>query len=136
MPHSTKLDSELGVVVIRYHGAIDLEEFRHVLDELKMLPGRRPGLKLLSDFRASETPQSGDEIRPLAEYARPTHQAYGATKWAHIAPNTLTYGLVRMYAALTQEAPVTVQVFKDVGEVDDWLELGLDAAAILARMQN
>jgi hypothetical protein len=106
------------------------------LDELTTLPGFRPGLKLLGDFRASETPLTGDEVRALANYAGPTHRAYGATKWALIASNTLTYGLARMYAALTHEAPVTIQVFKDPADVDDWLELGLDATKILARSDD
>jgi hypothetical protein len=136
MPHLTKFVEELGVVVIRHHGKVGLGELRTVLDELKSLPGFRPGLKLLSDFDAAEMPLTGDEIRALAEYALPVHRAYGATKWALIAPNTLTYGLARMYAALTHEAPLAVQVFKDAAEVDDWLELGLATKTVLAQLQS
>ncbi len=136
MPHLTKFDEELGVVVMRYHGKIGLDEFRSVLDELSGLPGFRPGLNLLSDFGTAETPLTGDEIRALAEYALPIHRAWGVGKWAFIAPSTLTYGLARMYAALTHEAPLAVQVFKAAAEVDEWLELGLAAEKVLARAQT
>ena len=136
MPHLTKFVEELGVVVIRYHGKVDLDELRTVLDELKSLKGFRPGLKLLSDFDAAETPLTGDEIRTLAEYALPIHRAYGASKWALIAPSTLTYGLARMYAALTHEGPLAVQVFKDAAEADDWLELGEPTKTVLPPLQS
>jgi hypothetical protein len=132
MPHRTKLNQELGVVVIRYHGKIDLHEFRTVLDELTKLPGFRPGLKLVGDLRAAETALTGDEIRVLADYAAPTHRACGTTRWAFIASTALTYGLARMYAALTQGAEVEVQVFKEANEVGDWLALGRAGEKLLA----
>jgi hypothetical protein len=133
MPHQIKLNEELGVVVVRHDGKIDITELRQVLDELVALPGFQPGLKVVSDFRGSETPLTGDEIRGLAEYARRAHHAVGTTKWAIIASNTLTYGLARMYSALNQDFDVTIHVFHDLEELNGWLELGLSADDILAR---
>lgn len=109
-----KLNDNLGVVVVRHDGKIDFTELRKVLDEQVTLPDFRPGLQVVGDFGGSETPLTGDEIRELAEYARRTHHAFGATKWAIIAPNTLTYGLARMYSALTQEYEVAVEVLRTV----------------------
>lgn len=113
MPHYMKLNTELGVVVMRYDGKVDLPELRKVLDELIALPGFRPGLKIVGDFRRSETPLTGDDMRELAEYAQSALQACGTAKWAIIASNTLTYGLARMYSALTEDTQVKVQVFRD-----------------------
>ncbi len=132
MPHTTLLNDSLGVVLVRYRGRVELCELRDVLDEMVALPGFRAGLKHIADFRGAETPLTGDDIRRLADYAKETHHAFGATKWAIIASNTASYGLARMYSALTNEYEVTVQVFRDAKDADDWFELGIDLDQILA----
>lgn len=133
MTHSIQLDHNLGVVVLRYSGIVDFEEIRNVFDELVQIPSFREGLSLVADFRNSDTPLTADEVRKLANYALRTDGKWGATKWALIASKDRTFGLARMYLALTADYQVTTHVFRSAQDADNWLGLGVEMEEILAR---
>lgn len=125
MPHQMSLVGDLGVVVVRFSGRIDYEELQKTLDELAKLPGFRPHLKMIADFRDCATSMTGPDVQKLAAYARKTDAAWGDTKWAVLAPDDVIFGLSRMYMALTEDYQVQTHVFRSVPETDDWLELGV-----------
>jgi hypothetical protein len=131
MPHSIKLNDALGVIVLRSAGNVDFTELRNDLDELVRLPGFREGLALVADFRGSSTPVTAAEIAKLADYAKRTDARWGVTKWAFIAADDLTFGLTRMFMAMTEDYDVTTQVFRDGIRADGWLGLGVDVEEIL-----
>jgi len=131
MPHSIKLNDALGVIVLRSAGNVDFTELRNDLDELVRLPGFREGLALVADFRGSSTPVTAAEIAKLADYAKRTDAKWGVTKWAFIAADDLTFGLTRMFMAMTEDYDVTTQVFRDDIRADGWLGLGADVEEIL-----
>ena len=131
MPHSIKLNDALGVIVLRSAGNVDFTELRNDLDELVRLPGFREGLALVADFRGSSTPVTAAEIGKLADYAKRTDAKWGVTKWAFIAADDLTFGLTRMFMAMTEDYDVTTQVFRDDIRADGWLGLGADVEEIL-----
>ena len=111
MSHRTKLHENLGVIVLRYGGIVDFTELRNVFDELTRIPGFKAGLKVVADFRESKTPLTIAEVRKLADYAKSTDANWGVTKWAVIASEDLTFGLARMYIALTDDYQVTTKGF-------------------------
>jgi len=133
MPHSVKIIEDLGVVMARFRSEVSYEEVRNVLDEAVQLPGFRPHLKAIIDFRNATTHATGTDVHKLALYAQNTDLAWGDTKWAVIAPSDLIYGLSRMYSALTSGYEVTTRVFRSAEEADDWLGLGMEMEEILAR---
>jgi hypothetical protein len=77
------------------------------------------------------TPLTADEVGKLADYAKKTDAKWGVTKWAIIAADDLTFGLTRMYMALTEDYHVTTNVFRDANKADDWLGLGIEMEQIL-----
>ncbi|MEK7993806.1 MAG: hypothetical protein AAB403_08405, partial [Planctomycetota bacterium] len=85
MSHTIKLNEELGVIVLRAKRSMDVVEIKTAFDEMVHLPGFREGLSLIVDFRGSETPVSGPEVRQLAEYAQRADAKWGTTKWAFLA---------------------------------------------------
>ena len=131
MSHSVKLNEDLGVIVLRYRESADFAEIKNVFDELVRIPGFKPGLKLIADFRGATEPLTDDEIRKLADYAKSTDANWGATKWAFIASKEITFGLARMFMALTDDCQVTTHAFRNAKEADDWLELGIEMEKIL-----
>jgi hypothetical protein len=135
MSHSIKLNETLGVIVLRSTGSMDFTELRSVLDELVRIPGFKEGLSLVIDFRGS-TPVTAAEVGKLADYARRTDAKWGITKWAIIAADDLTFGLTRMYMALTEDYQVTTKVFRDARNADDWLGLGVEMEEILKQTLN
>jgi len=133
MAHSLALNDNLGVIVLRYWGSVNFTEVRLVFDELLQIPGFREGLKLVADFRQSETPLTGAQVKSLADYGSLTDAKWGTTKWAVVASNDVTYGLARMYEILTTGYRVVTHVFRNAAEADDWLGLGVPLAELLAR---
>ena len=133
VPHTTQLNDDLGVIVIRAKHSMDLAELVGVLGELVRLPGFRAGLCLLVDFRGSTTPITADELRHLAIYAGRDDAKWGSTKWALLASSAETFGLARMFMAHTTPHQVTTHVFRTVGEADDWFGIGVEMDEILAR---
>jgi hypothetical protein len=133
MSHSIKLNEELGVIVLRYRGNVDVAEIRHAFDEMVRLPGFQEGISLVADFRDTMSPLTGEEVQDLAYYAKQNDADWGVTKWALLASRDLTFGLARMYSSLTADYKVTTSVFRDAKKADDWLGLGVEVTEILAR---
>jgi hypothetical protein len=133
MAHSIELNQDLGVIVLRYRGSADFVEIKNVFDELVRIPGFKPGLKLVADFRAATEPLTGNEVRKLADYAKSTNAEWGATKWAFIASKDQTFGLALMFVALTYNCQVTTHAFRSATEADDWFGLGIEMGKILAQ---
>ena len=133
MPHTIRLNDDLGVIVLRAKRSMDLAEIERAFAEMLRLPGFREGLSLIVDFRGSETPISGAEMRQLAEYARRADAKWGTTKWAFLASADLTYGLGRIFMALTSEHQVETHVFRTLHDANGWLGLGVDANEVLVR---
>ena len=67
MAHTTTLNDDLGVIVVRIKHSVSAVEIVVVLDELLNLSGFREGLCLVVDFRGSTTSITADEIRHLAD---------------------------------------------------------------------
>jgi hypothetical protein len=133
MSHTARFNHELAVIVLRMRQTVDVAELEASLDEVVRLPGFRKGLCLVVDFRTCETALSAADIRRLAEYAEKTDARWGATKWLIIASDDATYGLSRMFVALSERHEVTTKVFRSLAEADDWLTLGVEVNEILLR---
>ncbi len=133
MPHSIQIIEDLGVVVARFRSDVTYEEVRNVLAETVQLPGFRPHLKAIIDFRNATTRATGTDVHKLALYAQNTDFAWGDAKCAVIAPSDLIYGLFRMFSALTSGYEVTTRVFRNVEKANEWLGLGMEMEEILAR---
>lgn len=133
MAHTTTLNDDLGVIVVRIKHSVSAVEIVVVLDELLNLSGFREGLCLVVDFRGSTTSITADEIRHLADYAKRADAKWGSTKWSFLASSDTIFGLSRMFMAHTISHEVTTHVFRTVSEADGWLGIGVEMDEILAR---
>ncbi len=133
MSHTLKLNTELGVIVLRVKQNLSVAEVRSIFVEMVHLPGFKEGLCLVADFRGSGTSLTGEDMRQLAAFSRETDAAWGDTKWSFIASSDTMYGLSRMFIAHTDQLQVTTHVFRDVDAANGWLDLGVDVDEILIR---
>jgi hypothetical protein len=131
MPYTLRFNHELDVIVLRTRQVVHLSEIEDALDQAVHLPGFKEGLCLIIDFRAKKPSLSATDIRQLVEYTEKSDFKWGKTKWLIIADDDVTYGLSRIYAALAERHEVTTRVFRSLGQADDWLGLGIEAAQIL-----
>lgn len=133
MPHTIRFNKDLGVIVLRAKHSMDVVELEAAFAELLRLEGFREGLSLIVDFRGSTTPLTSVELRRLADHAARTDAQWGDTKWSFLASADVTFGLSRMFMALTSKHQVETHVFRTLYEADDWLGLGVQIEEILAR---
>ena len=133
MSYTLTLNNDLGVIVLRAKRSMTLNEIRMVFVEMVSLPDFREGLSLVADFRGSGTTLTGDNVRQLSIHAHHTDSAWGVTKWAFLASDSLMFGLSRMFGALTDKHQVTTHVFRSAVEADGWLGVGIEMDEILAR---
>ena len=133
MSHTISFNRDLGVIVLRAKGSMDVVELQKAFDELMRLPGFKEGLSLVVDFRGSATPITIDEVRELAANARLNDARWGDTKWSFLASADVTFGLSRMFMALTSKHQVETHVFRNIDAANDWLGLGVEMDEILAR---
>lgn len=125
MPHTIAFNHELDFIVLRAKGSMDVIELEKAFDELVGLPDFRRGLYLVVDFRGSETPLTTAELRRLAGYARQTDAMWRDTSWSFLASTDVTFGLRRMFMALTSEHQVETHVFRTLNDADVWFGLGV-----------
>jgi hypothetical protein len=74
---------------------------------------------------------TADEVGKLADCAKRTDAKWGVTNWAIIAADDLTFGLTRMYMALSEDYHVTTNVFGDAIKADDWHGLRIEMEQFL-----
>ena len=94
--------------------------------------GSRRGLASSPISATPDSPLTGAEVNRLADYAKKTDPDWGVTKWAFLASQDVTFGVARMYGALTHDYQVTTHVFRNAREADDWLGLNIELTRILA----
>ncbi len=133
MPHTISFNRDLGVIVLRAKQSMDVKELERSFEELVNLTGFKEGLSLIFDFRGSTTPITSAELRQLAIYAERTDAQWGDTKWSFLASTDVTFGLSRMFMALTAKHRVETHVFRTLDDANDWLGLGMEIDEILVR---
>ncbi len=131
--HTVAFNRDLGVIVVRVRQSMDAEEIEAAFRALADLPEFVPGLKLLVDFRDSQTLLAAIDVRRLAQHASESDCKWGDTRWALLARDDYTYGLARMFETHTQRHKVTTHVFPSFMTAATWLALGLDLTEILSR---
>jgi len=134
MAHQIKLNTELGVVAVRYTGTVSSEEITAVMDESVHLPGFHKGLKAIGDFRECDVSIGSLEMTTLVAFAKRHDLEWGDTRSALIANKDCIYGLARMFIAKTNEMHVETRVFRTASEADDWLGIGVSLDQALNRI--
>ena len=133
MAYTISFNRDLGVIVLRAKQSMDVHELEQSFGELVNLSGFKEELSLIFDFRGSTTPLTSADLRRLAIYAEGTDARWGNTKWSFLASTDVTFGLSRMFMALTARHQVETHVFRTLIDADDWLGLGMGIDEILVR---
>ena len=78
--------------------------------------------RTLCDERANTSVPTTAEVRELADYVKALIRAHGRRgPVAIVTHNVTTYGMGRMYGALTEPTALNVQIFRDRDEAESWL---------------
>ena len=124
MPIIFSRKDDEGYLEIKFKGQISDSE---LLNTYKSYFGSDAALPVLNDLtdlsEADLTNVSNDAIHKLADYITRSYKSSGITslKTAIYAPDSLKYGLSRMYEAISYETPQHIQIFKDRQAAIQWL---------------
>src|SRR6266851_9952039 len=111
------------------HAGVEQERQR----EPRLTTNRVLALELvhLVDRPGMEYPTDGRRGQQTGRLRKKNRRQIGRHQVAIIAADDLTFGLTRMYMALTEDYHVTTNVFGDAIKADDWLGLGVEMEQIL-----
>lgn len=125
MPITFSFCHEDGYVTVVYAGRFNDTE---LLDAWKNLYERSdwtPGLNELIDCsQVDDTDVTSDGLQTLAEYTKSIFSKHGirSVKVAVYAPKGFSFGMSRIYEALSDDLLETVRVFDNLQEAKSWVK--------------
>lgn len=124
MPVSYRIDSPNGIVWTKVTGVLTDEQLLRHKEALLADPAFRAGMKEISDVRDVERLDVTREgIRRFASFDAVHSSHLSAHEIALLVSDDLTFGLGRMYGALTEGNIGGVKVFRCESEVRSWAGL-------------
>ena len=115
---------ERGYFLARYKGPITEEEIITAHEEFFKAEEWNPTLNALVDLSEVEFVENSNQaVRRVALFFHEvlTHAQARNLKTAIFANKDFTFGLARVYEAMTAFSPHTVQVFRSLKDAEDWL---------------
>lgn len=134
MPIYLRAMPEHRVTVFTHTGSIPDDEFLSFYQSAYEKKEFDVSMNYLVDLRGTDSsPRTADALRLLAESIRPyMREVDTRPSVAVIAPRALSFGLARMYGALSGAVPWTFVVFRDAEAACAWLGLPGHVTSALA----
>jgi SpoIIAA-like len=123
------IDTKKGIVYTTVTGELTLKEVRADMENLTADPSYRPTMPGLVDLRGVTKLLTTDEITQLAETIRSSPRVVAHTHRALLVGSDLSFGMYRMFEALSTGGSVEYRVFRDEAEARAWVEEAAAAAA-------
>lgn len=125
MPITFSINHKDGYSIAKFDTRISDEELLNAYKAFYTGKDWRPGQNELVDFSDVDLEEITIKgMINLAEFAESVFKAHNipSVKTAIYAPKDLTFGLSRMYEAISFESPENVRVFRDILEAEMWLK--------------
>jgi len=114
-----RLDGPIAVVTP--HGINALEDVRLIFEALLADPDLVYPARILFDARRTDYGPPSEELEALSEYLAGI-EAFRKGWWAIVAnPNSLVYGLTRMFCYLAESQGICAEPFADFEKARQWL---------------
>ena len=124
MPFWFRIDRSRRLLLAYADGELTVPEIQSVLQVALEHPGFEAGLRQLCDLRKlRELRGSFKELLRLAEYGRKFAERLQGGRLALVAERDSVYGMLRMYQAVMDDAPLEIRVFREMHEATSWLEV-------------
>lgn len=126
MAHIIRSDDALGCIFVKWRGAFSYEEGAAYCREIQRHPAYHRAARLLHDARCLDAAVSADEVRNLAFSGHEDAGAGDVRRIALLASSDLTFGMMRMFAAMRERPGLALHVFRDLRKAAEWLGLPAD----------
>ncbi len=128
LAHRYLIDSDLGVIIVRYWLRVDFAELGAVRQEIEADPAFRPGLNRIWDERDCNIDLTHEELAALAESWTAAGASHGKRKLVYLVNEDLSWGFNRVFEAYRQNPDLEYRLFRDYAEAKRWLGLPEDLA--------
>lgn len=109
------------LIVVRAYGFSTMDEICQVFEKIMDDPAFNYPANVLFDVRHNGHGPSTEELEALAEHLGKL-EAYNDSRWAVVAhPNTLLYGISRMFCCLAESQGLCIEPFSDYDAACAWL---------------
>jgi len=120
MPVKTTVDKSSRRVSIHVSGAVAVMEVIAAVDAVIKHPDFGPGFEILSDHRDVEIPLTPDATKSWLGHLERAAEKVRGCRWAAVATNPASYGMMRMLSVLIKELLV-LEVFETMEDAERWL---------------
>jgi len=127
MPITYERDDERRRIVVTTVGTVGYEEVMAVVDRQAAEGTWQYGM--LYDSRQVSTVASQADVRMGLKHVETLSRAYGQRgPVAFVTTMPAAYGMVRMYSILAGQLHQVVEVFRDIGDAERWIEAHTEPA--------
>lgn len=121
MPVRYDIDTRLEIVRVVADGAVSYEDDRDCLLRVLDDPRHRPGFGFLVDHRRRMPAATAEHVRARAGTFEELNDRLGRLKLAVVVERDVSFGLARMFSALTSDLAIQVEIFRAPEEAEAWL---------------
>jgi hypothetical protein len=123
MPVTFHIDKKTGLLLRKVEGEVGPTEMIASLEASMRHPDFRPGMDSLTDMREFAQKSDSADIRQFAGFLLDQIDLVAGTRAAVVVSRTVDYGFTRMLQALVDVPGISVAVFYDIDEAEQWLRL-------------
>ncbi len=120
-PFVYEIDEAHGLVRVTGEGPVTLTDTIHHIEFMHSHPMYRQGMDNLIDLTNATMKGDYQIARQLYLFVRSVRHAYGHCRWAFVVPRDVSYGLVRMFASMSESLPIRIEPFRTIEEAEVWL---------------
>lgn len=121
MPITYQIEPDSGDIYVAVTGSFTTEEIISSLSQATAAPQFRPGCNILSDHRQIEIPITPQQLTLMIEHLRLLESKFRFSRWAIVATQPASYGMMRMFAVYAEPLPLEIKVFRDYDAAQNWL---------------
>ncbi len=120
-----RVDPEVTCYFVRWSEIPTEQTYRRFLEDLKAHPDIVAGYHSMNDMRSVDMNVTSGTLRGLVE-TRTQVSGIGEGRRALLVASDLGFGMMRMYAMLTEKIPGQFRAFRNAREAASWLGLPED----------
>ncbi len=121
MPYEIDFDAARGRAIVTWTGSVTVDEPLGCLDDLLSLAEQTARLDTLHDLRDAKWAFSVAESKGLSNKHLEIGTKLGPGKAAYVASDDTTFGMSRMYGAMSDKGLRKMATFRDVSAAREWL---------------
>jgi hypothetical protein len=119
---SMKSRNDVTFVQVVYEPeAPSLELWIHAMDDIIEDDHYQAGMGFVLDRRNVSAVSSTEEVRGAIDYLKRHLRYFKGSRWAVLQGNLASVGMARMGQILSDNLPITVNIFSDLDEAENWL---------------